>query len=972
MKKEKLLICIFIFISLLIFGNSSVEAAEIKNVLVLHSYNEGFAWTGAISKGINSVLNETNTNINIKFDYMDLKEKSDINYLDSFFNLQKSKYSHIKFDIIIASDNGAMEYLLKYGDELFPKVPKVFCGINEVKDSNLLSNNQYKVVLENIEVEEMIENTLATFPQINTFNIYGSNSPSGRNDFDNIKKSSNKFNSYKFNFYENTSIEKLKVEIESSNKNTAFIFVTDPFLDNEGHYRYINNLKDDIFKNSPAPLFSFWDFDLGYGTFGGKVTSGFYQGQEAAQIALKILSGASLDSIPNLSQSPNKYMFDYNQLKRFKINKKNLPKDSIIVNESSSFIEKYKSLVIVSLTVLLFLITLISFLFIIINQKKRNEIKLNDSYEELSAVYEELTATEEELRAQYEELQENEEIVRNSEERFRLAIEGANDAIWEWDIVTNKFFISEKWIDISGDYSAYSLMDIYRNYVYEEDKKGVKEHLEASLHKGTNNIYKSEFRILLKNGHIKWVLNRGKVLFNSEGKPLKMAGSITDITERKIKEKQIQKMAYFDTITNLPNRNYFMESFEEVLKNNSLTNGKSALIFLDLDEFKKINDTLGHHRGDWLLNEIALKLKETVPHDSIVARFGGDEFLVLIPRFSRVKEIEVICENLLNIFRETFILNGSVNYVTASMGIAIAPIDGEEADVLLKNADTAMYMAKEQGKNQYCFFNNSMSSELIKKISIENNLRNALEEKEFKLYYQPQINISNGRIEGMEALIRWQNKELGFVPPNEFIPIAEKTGLIIPIGDWVLETACRQNKAWIDKGFKYNSIGINVSCIQFLKLDFVDKVKDILQKEQLPSSYLDIEITESLLMESTEDNINKLRILKAMGSNISLDDFGTGYSSLNYLRQLPINTLKIDKSFVQEICDNTDQKLIVSVMIDLSHKLGYKVVAEGVETKEQLELLKAMGCDIAQGYYFSKPLSSEEIELLLIESTKLA
>lgn len=965
MKKLKLFICIFFLVSLIIFKSSSVAATEIKNVLVLHSYNEGFAWTGAISKGINSVFNESTTDVNIKYDYMDLKERSDVDYLDFFFNLQKSKYSHIKFDIIIASDNGAMDYLLEYGDKLFPKTPIVFCGINEINPSILLNKPQYKIVVENIEVEEMIENILSLFPHTHTFNIFGSSSTSGKNDFNNIKKISNKFiNDYKFNFYENTPIEKVKEEIKNSNKNTAFIFVTDPFLDRSGHYRYINNLKDDIFKNSPAPLFSFWDFDLGYGTLGGKVTSGFYQGEEAAKIALKILNDSSLASIPQISQSPNKYMFDYNQLQHFKINLNILPKGSIIVNENFSFFERYRDLVIGTLVVFLFLITIISLLSIIINQKRKNEIKLNNSYEELTAVYEELTATEEELRAQYEELQENEEIMRNSEERYRLAIEGANDAIWEWDIEKNSFFISEKWTDISGHDIVLSFKDIYNKYIYQADKSFAKKDLENAIN--NNEIYKSEFRIIAKDRSIKWLLNRGKLLLNSEGKAIKMAGSITDISERKINENQIRQMAYFDMVTNLPNRNYFIQKYKEVLKANSLCNKNSALIFLDLDEFKKINDTMGHDKGDYLLKEIAIRLKASIPLNSIAGRFGGDEFLVLVPEFDNIEDLEAICNNLLNMFKEPFVLDGVFNYVTTSMGITIAPVDGEKSEILLKNADTAMYRAKEQGKNQYCFFSYSMGKELVKKISIENNLRYALENNEFKLYYQPQINLSNGKIEGMEALIRWNNKELGFVPPNEFIPIAEKTGLIVPIGNWVLETACKQNKLWLDKGLSYNSIAINVSCIQFIRHDFIDNVKDILTRESLPNNYLDIEITESLLMDSTEDNINKLKSLKSMGIKISLDDFGTGYSSLNYLRQLPINVLKIDKSFVQEICDKAEQKLIIDVMINLSHNLGYKVVAEGVENKKQLLLLKEMGCDIAQGYYFSKPISAEEMEALLI------
>lgn len=972
MRKEKFLTGIFILISLLIIGSRAANASEMKNVLVLHSYNEGFSWTNSISKGVNSTLNESSNNLNIIFDYMDLKEKSDSDYIHSFYKLQKSKYPHIKFDVIIASDNGAMEYLLKYGEELFPKVPIVFCGINDIKDNSTINNELHKIILEDIEIEEMIENIGRILPEVNTINICGSDSDFGKNSFEDTIKICEKFNEYNFNFYKNITIENLKLKIEGSKKNTAFIFHTNPFLDKDGHYRYINNIKDDTFKNSPVPLFSFWDFDLGYGTLGGKITSGLYQGEEAAKIAIKILNGSPLESIPTISNSPNKFMYDFNQLKKFKVSKNVLPDDSIIINESPSFFQKYKELVITSLIIFLFLVTIIYFLSLIIYHKKKSERELSHSYEELSAVYEELTATEEELRAQYEELQENEEIIRTNEERFRFAIEGANDAIWEWDIKKKKFFISEKWTELSGDNTTDSFKHIYKNYIYEADKTVAKQDLYQSLRKGSNNVYISEFRILLKDGSIKWILNRGKALFNSEGKPLKIAGSMTDITERKLKEKQIESMAFFDDVTNLPNRNYFMKIFKELIQSKSIINGKTALIFLDLDEFKKINDTHGHQKGDELLKEVAIKLRKASPNDATIARFGGDEFLILIEDFSDIEEVQLICEKLLEIFNEPFVFNGLVNYVTASMGVTITPIDGNETDILLKNADTAMYRAKEQGKNQYCLFNYDMSSDLAKKISIENNLRNALEEKEFNLYYQPQVNITSGKIEGMEALIRWYNKELGFVPPNEFIPIAEKIGLIVPIGDWVLETACRQSKNWLDKGLEFKSIGVNVSCVQFLKLDFIDKVKDILYKEQLTSNYLDIEITESLLMESTEDNINKLKFLKSIGINISLDDFGTGYSSLNYLRQLPINALKIDRSFIQEIGHNANQKLIVNVMIDLSHKLGYKVVAEGVETKEQLQLLKAMGCDIAQGYYFSKPITSEEMEELLVKGFELS
>jgi len=961
---------LFIFTLIIVSISYKISwASDMKNILVIHSYNEGFLWTNSISKGIDDVFDLSNKDINVVYDYMDLKEVKSEDYFRKFHDIQKIKYTDRKFDVIIVSDNGAMDYIMKYSENLFIDTPIVFCGVNEASFVNYQDNIRYKFVTEGKDIKAMIENIQTIMPNVNTINVFGNTTPAGNDDLNDLKKFQESYKSnIKFNFYEGYTIDGVKAKIDSADNSTAFLFSTDPFVDNSGKYRYINNVKESIFKDSEVPMFSFWDFDIGYGTIGGKVTSGYYQGESAGKIALEILNNTSLNDIDTRTEGLNKYIYDYNQLKKFNISLSSIPKESTILDKPFSFYEKYKNLVIGTAIVFFLLLVIIILLGLMINQKRKNEEELNRNYEELSSVYEELSATEEELRAQYDELQRNEEILRNREERYRLAVEGAKDTIWEWDIKKDNLVISEKWIELSGSNKTINIKEIYNNFIFEEDKIFVKNAFEDTISNG--KILMREFRIITVDGSIKWVLARGNVLRDLEGDPVKIAGSITDISEIKKKETQIKQMAYYDSLTGLPNRNLFIWKVKENLKNYNSYIYNAAVIFLDIDDFKRINDTLGHDKGDYLLQRIADKLKECLPKEALAARFGGDEFLIEIPEIKKIGDIKDICDNILNIFKEPFMIDGIINYITTSIGISIYPVDGNSYETLLKNADTAMYSAKEKGKNQYCFFNYDMERDLLRKIVLENNLRNAIKNNEFKLYYQPQIDLFNGTIEGMEALIRWENSELGIVSPNEFIKIAEKTGLIIPIGKWVIETACRQNKIWIDKGFKYNFIGVNVSCIQFMQNEFIENIIKILNDVDLPSNFLDIEITESLLIDSTETNINKLAELRDLGISLSLDDFGTGYSSLNYLRQLPINTLKIDKSFIDEVCYKDEQRHIIEVIINLAHRLGCRVVAEGIEDKEQFEILKTMRCDLGQGYYLSKPISAEEMEKLLKENLK--
>jgi diguanylate cyclase (GGDEF)-like protein/PAS domain S-box-containing protein len=596
--------------------------------------------------------------------------------------------------------------------------------------------------------------------------------------------------------------------------------------------------------------------------------------------------------------------------------------------------------------------------------------QLSLSYEELTSVYEELAATEEELRAQYEELQANEEYLRKSEEKYKLAIEGANDVIWEWDYKTKSFNVSDKWHEmIGGDPVKQLPLKIFTKLIHHNDAKRVIETMKQHL-KGHTDYYKSEFRIKMQDGSYKWLLTRGKALKDIKGEVTKVAGSMTDISDRKETEHKIKYMAYYDTLTKLPNRILFMEKLEAELKKAKDQPMAGAVMLIDLDNFKNVNDTLGHDYGDALLELIAQKLKDIVKDKNTVCRFGGDEFLVLKPDIKSEEQVATFAKKILSIFENSFAVQDKLIYTTASIGISIYHKDGEHTHNILKNADTAMYTAKSSGKNRYAFFNDEMYQGLKRKTKIETILRSALTNNAFEVYYQPQINVKQNKMTAFEALLRLKSEELGFISPKEFIPIAEECGLIKEIGEWCLRTACLKNKEWRDKGYEFDGIAVNISSVQFQQSNFIKMITDILKETELEPQYLEIEITETVLMKSLEKNVSILESLRAIGIRIALDDFGTGYSSFNYLRRLPIHTLKIDKSFIDHICSSSKEQAIAYGIIQLAHEMKLDVVAEGVEDEYQLTILQRKECDKVQGYLFSRPLTASDAEILLQQVTE--
>ncbi len=593
-----------------------------------------------------------------------------------------------------------------------------------------------------------------------------------------------------------------------------------------------------------------------------------------------------------------------------------------------------------------------------ITEKVVYQKALENTNEELQATIGQLTASEEELRAQYDEIQLHLEKKEELRQKYEIAIKATNSFVWELD---HKFkltrHISESIEDLLGiKLVTKSLFEVIDKVVYEEDKeKIVKEFYNYK--EGFKDEINSQIRIKDKNGRIRWYLVKGRGIKDKDNNTRSTNGVLVEISDMKKKEGYIKFLAEHDPLTGLYNRRKFSEIFLNELEKRK----KGALLLVDIDNFKNINDTMGHVYGDKLLREISKNLNKIKNENIIMSRFGGDEFLILIKDIEDKKKIKDSTKIILNNFREKIILDDIENFITVSIGIVRYPYDGQDIDDLLKKADISMYKAKETGKNKYMIFNEEMGIIFNERIEIENILKKAIMEEGFVLNYQPIINTCTGEVCSFEALIRLKNVN---IPPIKFITIAEETELILPIGRWVIKEAIRQIKTWQEKGLNIKPIAINLSPRQFYDKSLIKYLKKTFEEYKVDSSFLEIEITENVLVENKEETIEKLEQLKKLGISISLDDFGTGYSSLNYLTFIPINKIKLDKSLKDKFLKLKNMQIIDS-LISIAHGLNMKVVAEGIEEIEEYKLLKEAKCDYLQGYLFNRPANKKEVEKIL-------
>lgn len=838
-KKQKYISTLFLVLTICLVGlirfPTYAQPTE-KKVLLLNSYHHDFTWTANITESIVEVLKDSELDTLVYREYMDWKNFPTDENINDLYAMYQSKYKNTTIDIIITTDDKALEFALEHREELFSNAPIVFSGVNE-KGARRLAQDKQNVtgVMEYIDLKETIAMALHINPNMEELYIIHDQTESGQSEYnivENIIKST--YDNIKPISVTNNTHAGVIESIKGLGENSSILILT-YYQDILGRPMGFEEFSEIISKESNVPVFHMYGMTMGHGNIGGALLCAYVQGENTGQLATRVLRGENASEIPIIRDTPVSLVFDYEQLQRFNIPMKLVPEEAEIINEPFSFFKTYKLLVILSLVIFLLLIVLIIGLMIYIREMRKIRRRLQASNEEITQGYEELTAADEELQMQLEEV---------------------------------------------------------------------------------NSI-----------------------------------------------QNKLREMAYFDVLTQMPNKRALQEDLETHIKN--CKNNKGAVIFLDADNFKLINDTLGHSIGDKFIIQIGKRLQRHISQSIKVYRVGGDEFLVLITNIMSRKDIKKIADKIMLSFEDGFLIEDMRIHTTVSAGIASYPEHGETSEALIMRADIAMYRAKGEGKGKYVFYNNKMNQEIIERASIEVNLRVGMEKQEFLLYYQPQYDLKTKKIIGFEALIRWDSKELGWMSPFKFIQIAEDSHMIIPIGQWVLATACKFIKNIHDLGCLDYTIAVNVSTLQVMQEDFVDMVIQILKENDLEPRHLEIEMTETMLIENFELIVGKLETLRALGVKVALDDFGTGYSSLNYLHRLPIDTLKIDKSFIDTISQDGEENTITNILIILGHKMGLNVIAEGVETEQEYDYLNQHGCNHMQGYLLSKPLPEDEILELL-------
>jgi diguanylate cyclase (GGDEF)-like protein len=840
----------FIIISIVILftvgftTNKTSQAAEVHRVLFISSYHGAFTTYPDQIEGLTNVFYEEGILFDIEF--MDTNRFHTEENYSNYYQFLKYRLDNTEpYDVIIVSDDNGLQFLMDHKDNLVGDIPVIYLGINDMnRVLEAGSIPTFTGIYESTSIRENLDLAMKLQPDADTFYVIADKTTTGQGDVRAFLELGNAYPTMNFevlNFSE-FSLDEFKEKIGQLSTDDILIYMT-MFQDKENNVYSIEESVDILTESANTPIYRPTIGGVGNGLLGGYMLSYTAQAQMAAQMALDVLNGVSIESIPIVTESPNKYIIDYEVMKKFGLNLEMLPKDAKLINKPIVFFEKYEDLV-MPLSIVSGLILLI-FAFLIFENRKnyRHAKEMREKNDELSALYEELAASEEELRYQYDELSENRKQLLKSEKEFK-------------------------------------------------------------------------------------------------------------------------HLAYHDDLTGLHNRSALFKKLSDILSKRQY---QGRLYSVDLDNFKYINDTCGHKLGDDILVTIGERFKAFEDIGLIVSRVGGDEFVIIQywhienqPKINDIhKKINAIVQKQILIDEEAF-------HISCSIGIVTFPDQGTQEEELIRKADIAMYQAKAKGRARLTFYNDFMETESVNILGIQNSIHKAIEENQFKLFLQPQIDMQTEKIVAFEGLIRWDHPKKGIISPIEFIPIAEQLGVIHNIGRWVYNAACRDVKKMITKHFVDMKIAVNVSVVELTRIDFESDFMELLDEYDLDADCIAIELTEGVFMEATEMHLDKLKKLRESGIKLHLDDFGTGYSSLKYLMDLPIDVVKIDREFMKNISSDTRVKNLLQSIIQIVHNLDMTVIAEGIETKEQHDILKALGCDMAQGYYYAKPMCFEEA-LALIE-----
>lgn len=923
-------------------ANSEIFDKPVR-ILIINSYHKGYPWTDEQTDALERRLRFSLPDASLDVVYLDWKRHPTRENLDLNASLLRTRYGERGPDAVVTTDDAALSFALALRSSWKPTIPIVFSGIFEYSAPILIGDApNVSGVYEILDPEgtiKLAQSMNSAFKKV--YLVHDSSETSLAFEEEVRRIIARTTPVLELVVLRGLSFETLRERLAAVPLD-GFVLLGSYASDANGLTLAPTRFASLLAQSSAVPVFTVYRYLLGTGVVGGSLLSGANDGEIAAQIIASALTSVQ-PARPMRPKAGRTVGIDFNEASRFRLDLHNLPYDAVVINKPLSFAEQYPEIAIGGSAVIIVLTVLVVSLLFNIAQRKRMQ---------------------QELRHNYDKLLESRETSRRNEERYRMALESTRDVIWEWDVAKDTRVFSDRLKLLIGERNAnVHSVDEWFALMHPEDRDAVWAAFNRYLARETPT-YSTTYRVRRDDGSYIWLQANAIALFDEQGKAYYMLGSYTDVTHEMEHHRHLDFLAFHDALTGLPNRVKLQTLTDEAIAARS-PDGIVVLLFIDLDNFKYVNDSFGHRTGDDLLVAVARRIGDAIDDAAVLARLGGDEFVVLCSACTA--DLPTLESTVRSAFIAPFDIGGQHFYISFSAGIAVAPEDGITFDELLMNADTAMYRSKGERRGRFVRFTSEMNLASIERLRLHNRLRMAVETGAFSLHYQPQVDSQTGMVRGFEALLRWTDPELGTVPPLRFIPACEESGLITRLGEWVLAEASAMARRLNEGSDTPLTVAVNVSVVQLLQGDFCGNAVDIVRRAGASPDMLELEVTESLMMDALETGVRRLNHLSQAGFRIALDDFGSGYSSLNYLRRLPIQMLKLDKAFIDRLPSDPGDSRLIESLIHMARDMNLEVVAEGVESVGQRDALRGFGCHWLQGYLIGRPMPAEGAQRFLAE-----